>query len=62
MADTEYLDAERKKTWERIEDLEKALTAVQKLAEEAKKIAESKISTTEEAATKAFFSAQKLVQ
>lgn len=62
MADTEYLDAERKKTWERIEDLEKALPAVQKLAEEAKKIAESKISTTEEAATKAFFSAQKLVQ
>lgn len=62
MADTEYLDEERKKTWKRIEDLEQALPAVQKLAEEAKKIAENKIGATEEEATKAFASAQKLVQ
>lgn len=62
MTDTEYLDEERKKTWERIENLEKTLPAVQKLAEEAKKIAESKISTTEKEATDAFTSAQKLVQ
>ena len=62
MADTEYLNEERKKTWKRIEDLEQALPAVQKLAEDAKKIAENKIGATEEEATEAFASAQKLVQ
>lgn len=62
MADTEYLDEERKKTWERIKNLEEALPAIRKLAEEAKKIAESKISTTEAEAIKTFDSAKKLVQ
>ena len=62
MADTEYLDEERKKTWERIEALEKALPAIQKLANEAKSIAESKISTTEAEAKKAFDNAELLMQ
>lgn len=59
MADTEYLDEERKKTWERIEALEKALPALQKLVEEVKGIAESKISATEEEAKKALDTALK---
>ena len=62
MADTEYLDEERKKTWERIKNLEEALPAIQKLAEEAKKIAENKIGATEEEATKAFEKAKFLAQ
>lgn len=62
MTDTEYLDEERKKTWERIENLEKALPAVQKLAEEAKKIAESKIGTTENDAIEALEKAKLLGQ
>lgn len=59
MADTEYLDEERKKTWERIKVLEEALPAIRKLAEEAKSIAESKISATEEEAKKALDTALK---
>ena len=62
MADTEYLDEERKKTWERIEALEKALPALQKLVEEVKGIAESKISVTEEEAKKAFDNAETLIK
>ena len=62
MADTEYLDKERKKTWERIEALEKALPAIQKLASEAKSIAESKISTTEAEAKKMLENATLLTQ
>lgn len=62
MADTEYLDEERKKTWERIEALEKALPAIQKLANEAKSIAESKISTTEAEAKKVLENATLLTQ
>lgn len=62
MADTEYLDEERKKTWERIETLEKALPAIQKLAEEAKTIAESKISASEAEAKKALDNASHLIE
>ena len=62
MADTEYLDEERKKTWKRIEALEESLPIIQKLAEETKKIAESKISVTEADAKKAFDNAMHLIQ
>lgn len=62
MADTEYLNEERKKTWERIEALEKALPAIQKLAEEAKRIAESKISASEAEAKKALDNASHLIE
>ena len=62
MADTEYLNEERKKTWERIEALEKDFSAIQILANEAKSIAESKISTTESEAKKILENAILLTQ